>query len=136
MLTATVTLPKIKYESKESHEFYRVLHQRIEYYFKNNSLSKFGDWRIRLKIILYLVLSLLLSFTMHYFIGRIALCILKRFSDIFTGFIINQAIHHPSPFMHFNRGKRSLNIPFILLSFFLCQYTRLCWCFLCHIIYS
>jgi len=47
---------KIKYDSNESHEFYKVLHRRVEDHFKNNSLSKFGDWTIRIKIFLLFLL--------------------------------------------------------------------------------
>lgn len=55
-MIATTTTPKIKYHSKESHEFYQVLHKRIEDYFKNSGRSKYGDWTIRVKIfILYFI---------------------------------------------------------------------------------
>ncbi len=65
MLTGQATLPRIKYDTKESHEFYKVLHQRIENYFKSNGLSKFGDWRIRLKIILLFILFFSSYFMMY-----------------------------------------------------------------------
>jgi linoleoyl-CoA desaturase len=65
MLSAPAAAPRIKYHAKESLEFYPVLHKRIEDYFKNNGLSKFGDWRIRLKIILLFVLFFSSYFMMY-----------------------------------------------------------------------
>ena len=41
---------RIKYDQNEDHRFYNRMHDRIDEYFKSRNLSRYGDWRIRLKI--------------------------------------------------------------------------------------
>src|SRR6476620_5680921 len=59
MPPASTAPPKIKYHSDETYEFYYVLRRRVDDYFKCKHLSKYGDWRIRLKI--FILYALLLS---------------------------------------------------------------------------
>jgi len=50
MQTEQISASTIKYDRKDNQEFYEVFRKRVDNYFKNKGISKYGDWRIRLKI--------------------------------------------------------------------------------------
>ena len=89
MTLVPATAPKIKYHSNESHEFYQLLHKRIEDYFKDNHLSKFGDWTSSRENLYFLYAIFFSSYFMMYAKGNSGLMVLL-YATIFgvTGIMI------------------------------------------------
>ena len=106
MTLIPATTPKIKYHSSESHEFYQVLHKKIEDYFKDSHLSKFGDWTVRMKIIV-LYAIFFSSYFMMYAKGNSGLMVLL-YATIFgvTGIMIALNIIHDASHNALFREKK------------------------------